>query len=97
MLLTAIASEQAILTWRAGLTGGFVQTFKIIFRNLVSDENIVFDTSYNASLPGDFLTFLLTNLQPETVYKVRVVSMNKYNGGSETGSKEVTFITRGRI
>ena len=44
VLLIARVSEEAILTWRGSLTGGFVQTFKIVLRNMVSDEKKMFLT-----------------------------------------------------
>ena len=93
MSLQAKASEQAMLTWRSGLTGGFVQTFKLVLKNK-SDEYYL-DTHYNTSSVGELFSFNLTDLIPETSYSIMVVSINRYNGSNGTESKEVNFTTRG--
>ena len=90
--ITAKASEQAVLTWRSGLTGGFVQKFQLVLKN--KSNEWVLDTHYNTSSVDELFTFKLNNLKPETPYSITIVSINEYNGYSETESKEVNFSTR---
>ena len=90
--ITAKASDQAIFTWRSGLTGGFIQTFKLVLKNK-SEEYILY-THYNTSSVDELFTYKLTDLKPETPYSIAIVSINEYNGYSETESKEMTFSTR---
>ena len=90
--IKAIASDQAVLAWRSGLTGGFIQKFNLVLKN--KSEEYILDTHYSTSSVDELFTFKLTNLNPETPYSITIVSKNEYNGYSETRSKEITVSTR---
>ena len=94
MSIIAKSSEKAILKWKSGLTGGSVQMFKLILKR--KSEDYTLHTHYNTSSVGELFKFTLTGLIPEMLYSIIVVSINEYNGSSETESKEVNFTTRGK-
>ena len=93
--IKAKASEQAIVVWKSGLTGGYVQTFKLVLKN--KSYEYILDTYYNTSSVGELFTFNFTNLTPETAYSIIVVSINHHNGSSETESKAMNFSTRSKF
>ena len=91
--MSARAATKATVSWRVGLNGGSVQTFRVEYWQNDSRKN----ESVSEIDPHEdkLLKLNMSDLTVETDYKVIVISMNLFNNGSETKSGVVDFKTRG--
>ena len=93
--MAARAATKATVSWRVGLNGGSVQTFRVEYWQ--NDTLVKTNESVSEIDPPEdkLLKLNMSDLKPETDYKVVVISMNLFNNGSETRSGVEDFKTRG--
>ena len=91
--VTSTTSISVTLTWLPGFNGGYEDTtFSLSYRRQDSTSSwaVVDD------LDGDLESYTLSTLDSNTQYEFRLFSTNSHNGGSESGTVNVTAQTTGK-
>ena len=99
MNITILAKKHNSITvgWMAGLNGGSEQLFKVLYREKSQKIWKESQDSISGLRVGESMNYTISGLDAGKEYEITVVSINKFQGRSQSQADVQTFVTEGKV
>ena len=81
--------------WEAGLNGGSEQHFKIFYREK-GQKSYQESQDITGLKSGQCVNYTINGLQPKKEYEIKIVSINKFRGQSQSEAAMLVVATEGK-